>query len=87
MREMSVISVSVLSNTCLRCEVQFHATLHLCAFAGLLPPCFQTCFCMKKKRTALDADQSKVTKSAKKLRWVAEPSDKKWNLRWVVKGV
>ena len=65
-------------------EVQFDAIPHLCAFVGVLPPCFQTCFCMKKKRTALDADQSKVTKSAKKLRWVAEPSDKKCkNLRCV----
>jgi len=55
-------------------EVQFDAIPHLCAFVGVLPPCFQTCFCMKKKRTALDADQSQVTKSAKKLRLVgSEP--------------
>ena len=54
--------------TCLRCEVQFDAILHLCAFVGLLPLFFQTCFCMEKKRTALNADQSQVTKSAKNFR-------------------
>ena len=52
--------------TCLRCEVQFDAILHLCAFVGLLPLFFQTCFCMEKKRTALNADQSdrKVQKTS-----------------------
>ena len=29
----------------------------------------QPCFCKKKKRTALDADQSQVTKSAKNFIW------------------
>ena len=52
--------------TCLRCEVQFDTILHLCAFVCLLPLFFQTCFCMEKKRTALNADQSQVTKSAKR---------------------
>ena len=54
-------------------------------FVGLLPLFFQTCFCMEKKRTALNADQSQVTKSAKKLRWVAEPSDKKCKKTSVVR--
>mmetsp|Transcript_2789 Transcript_2789/g.5229 ORF Transcript_2789/g.5229 Transcript_2789/m.5229 type:complete len:83 (-) Transcript_2789:932-1180(-) len=45
----------------------------LTSFVGLLPLFFQTCFCMEKKRTALNADQSQVTKSAKNFGgWLVE---------------
>ena len=46
--------------------VQFDAIPHLCAFVGVLPPCFQTCFCMKKKKDSFGCRSEQSDKKCKK---------------------